>query len=985
TMNPADGSFARSFAEGHVSYFTPQGRVVAAHDSFGAVTTFGYAGNLLTSVTSPTGFVFTLAYQSGRLASITDSAGRTTLFQVNAAGNLISTTDTEGTPHTFAYDADHLMVSQTGPRGERSEYDYSNGRVVAARSFDTDGTTILRERFYSPSVLRGEAGAAIAAGQGTILNPIPVVPDNTDIVIDGRGVVHEHEIDGFGNTIRVEDGFGQTSFTFDDLRRMTSRTRPNGWRSEYSYDAAGHVIQVRDRNPSGVLYATTSLEYNGTGGRLSREVDAEGKQRTFDYDTLGRLIRTTDALGDEIVFWYENPLHPSLPTRLDREGVSVTMAYDAHGNMLTVTDPLGHVTAYNHNTATGMLQSVTTPESHTVALAYDLMNRVASITGGADGDLAFSYTDLSCACEIEQVVTVSLDAGGQLTHQYDGLGRLLAQTDPLGLTELFFYDAEDGLIEHRNRAMQTTLYTLDGAGRVIAKSDSAGGVELFEFDALGALSYAQNSQVTVSFTNDFLGRPTTAETTIDYSGGTIVTPPITRQVSYTYNRTGDRLTMTDAFGTQSYQYDDLHRLVGSTDAFGQAYTFGHDSLGRRSAITRANGVITQFSYDAASQLTQVAHQSSVLVTLLADLYTLYDDDGALATSSVLTNGVAVNWSFLYDARQRLDAATSSVAFGDAQVSVAATYDAANRVIADSTFTYTHDLDGRMTSRTRTASGVTDVFEYNIDGRINALRQTRIVSGSPVVMLDVEYIYDALGRRTAKVVNGVRSAYIYDGSRITEELDPRGVARRVYVHGLADDEPLAVVDLVTDEKYYYHQDRLGNVRGLTNSTGALVQAYQYDSFGAMVTELVPALYQPFGFLGRERDRESGLYSLRARYYAPELGRFTSEDPLDLEGSDNFYAYGHNDPVNRSDPSGEQSFKISKLRLGTGWDLTLIKIPKPRPPLIPWKPKYPPVKTPPWKGCWSIRACGGGSTCKELGLGLGFQKEEARRPCVFKLAN
>ena len=58
-----------------------------------------------------------------------------------------------------------------------------------------------------------------------------------------------------------------------------------------------------------------------------------------------------------------------------------------------------------------------------------------------------------------------------------------------------------------------------------------------------------------------------------------------------------------------------------------------------------------------------------------------------------------------------------------------------------------------------------------------------------------------------------------------------------------------------------------------------------------------------FTGRFQDPESGLIYYRARYYDPQTGRFTSEDPMGfLAGDANFYRYVFNDPVNLTDPSG-----------------------------------------------------------------------------------
>ena len=81
----------------------------------------------------------------------------------------------------------------------------------------------------------------------------------------------------------------------------------------------------------------------------------------------------------------------------------------------------------------------------------------------------------------------------------------------------------------------------------------------------------------------------------------------------------------------------------------------------------------------------------------------------------------------------------------------------------------------------------------------------------------------------------------------------------------------------------------------------IQKKTYDAFGNMVDSGGLNINNPYGYNGEYVDYETGFVYLRARYYDPNIGRFTQED-THRTCDTNLYSYCGNNPVVYSDPSG-----------------------------------------------------------------------------------
>jgi RHS repeat-associated protein len=110
--------------------------------------------------------------------------------------------------------------------------------------------------------------------------------------------------------------------------------------------------------------------------------------------------------------------------------------------------------------------------------------------------------------------------------------------------------------------------------------------------------------------------------------------------------------------------------------------------------------------------------------------------------------------------------------------------------------------------------------------------------------------------------------------------------------------------------FYLTDHQHSPHAVTTAYGAVQSRSLYHAYG-QVRHQSGAHRDPFGYVGNEEDRGSGLSDFNARPYRPELGTFMAVDPVALFEPErligntallNAYAYAGGDPINQSDPTG-----------------------------------------------------------------------------------
>jgi RHS repeat-associated protein len=235
-----------------------------------------------------------------------------------------------------------------------------------------------------------------------------------------------------------------------------------------------------------------------------------------------------------------------------------------------------------------------------------------------------------------------------------------------------------------------------------------------------------------------------------------------------------------------------------------------------------------------------------------------------------------------------------------------TYDIANRLVDVNGVEYTWDDNGNLLN-----DGV-NTYDYDSANRLATL------TGPSVT---VQYSYNGLGDRLQETVNGDTTTFTMDlNTGLTQALSD-GTYTYLYGNGR-----IAQSQIINQQSQidYFLGDALNSVRQMTNATGAITYARSYDPYG-VVAQTAGASQTAYGYTAEWSDPAGKVY-LRARHYAPSLGRFLARDPSGLE--ENLYFYGASNPINRSDPTGLDSSLLGPWAFSMCFDLHSL-----------WKGSYP----------------------------------------------
>ena len=132
----------------------------------------------------------------------------------------------------------------------------------------------------------------------------------------------------------------------------------------------------------------------------------------------------------------------------------------------------------------------------------------------------------------------------------------------------------------------------------------------------------------------------------------------------------------------------------------------------------------------------------------------------------------------------------------------------------------------------------------------------------------------------------------------------------------DRDFIAVPKGQIEERYPATQRQL-YVTAYVSETGAVVAEYEYDAFGATISQsgMMADTFR-HRFSTKPWIAALGAYDYGERLYSPELRRWLSRDPIEEEGGLNLYCFVENSPLWNVDFVGMHTFHF----LDRGWSYT-----------------------------------------------------------------
>ena len=449
----------------------------------------------------------------------------------------------------------------------------------------------------------------------------------------------------------------------------------------------------------------------------------------------------------------------------------------------------------------------------------------------------------------------------------------------------------------------TYEYAYDASGQLAKQTSTAGEEYNYEYDSLGRLirSNEYNDGTFEQRTEHIYDASNRLTKQSWYNAGGVTT------MSYAYSTTTGLLTSLNA------------NLVGTSIPV--AYTYQGANQLRSKAIGSVMTKAYNYCYNEdggyrASLPDYVNYRDSSGNLIYGD-NCYYDSNGRLVKILDSGSSTTTRATYGYDQQGQLTSAT----VGGTRYTY--TYDTAGNIqskkVGSTTTNYTYgnsawrDLLTAYNGGSITYSGGNPTKYY--DGSTFTWTQGRRLATAKVGSTNISYTYDMAGVRSSKTVGSTKYDFTTLSGLVIRQAGGGKTIDFVYDE---NNQPLAMK--YNNTLYYYVLNAQGDVVRIVDGSRSVVASYTYDPWGKIISSSgTLADINPLRYRGYYYDSETGFYYLQSRYYDPEIGRFINADSYastDATGllSTNMFAYCENDPVNRSDPSGELFGTISGLIVG-----------------------------------------------------------------------
>ncbi|HKI02004.1 MAG TPA: RHS repeat-associated core domain-containing protein, partial [Thermoanaerobaculia bacterium] len=617
--------------------------------------------NRQTAVIDPNGLRTETAYDGlNRVLTVTQKGATAsddlvTAQEYNAFGDLLRTTLPRGNIIEYGYDGAGRLVSierkanSTTP-GERTLY-----------TLDQAGNRIKEE-------LQRWNGAAWVAESWTeyrYLNRCQIGK-----VIHAGGAATEYSYDCDGNLEKVWDANHPRAtnpaptqlYTYDELDRLTAVTQP--WTgaggptavTSYSYDVQDHLTAVTDaegntttytysdrdlmiRQASPVSGVTTSA-YNEHGEQVT-EIDARGVVMTRSVDALDRVTAMNYPSPDlDITYTYDDPAVPFSKgrlTRIARHGEAVDYRYDRFGRILQ-----DGALAYGYD-ANGNPTSLLYPGGTEAVTTYDYADRPATLRArrASQPDQPL----VTAASYLPGGPLSSLTLGNGLTETHSFTNRYFPSSIASGshLSWSYSTDAVGNIlsIADTSNAANNRAYGYRDPQYFLTQGNGPWGTRSWSYDKTGNRLTETRDAVTDTYT--YLANATGGNTPqIDR-----IVPGAGPAILYSYDEAGNVLDN----GTLPFSYgDDRRTSQTGTPASGTAYAYDGRGFLSRSTLTLPSALHTDDTlptYNSAGLLLhRFAHrnlqpQNRLSPVKDSNLHVFYFADRPVATLDNVTEGTTV--------------------------------------------------------------------------------------------------------------------------------------------------------------------------------------------------------------------------------------------------------------------------------------------------------------------------------------------------------